>query len=79
MSLPFDVGDLGLGIGESASVIAGQEPLHHSHRYGWHHDAWSVTRHGPNSYDIERHHITDEAAWDAWGPWDACQTDFNPR
>jgi hypothetical protein len=80
MALPFDPRSLGLGIGESASVINANEPLHSSPHFGWHHDAWLVTRVGPNNYQVHpKHHVTREADWGAWGPWDACQTDFNPR
>lgn len=75
MSAPFDPRDLGLGPGESASVIQGDELLHHSRAFGWHHDAWLVS----GNRIIAKDHVTNEAHWDAWGPWDACQTDFKPR
>jgi hypothetical protein len=75
MSAPFDPRSLGLKPGELASVIQGDEPLHHSQAFGWHHDAWLVS----GSRLIAKDHVTNEAHWDAWGPWDACQTDFKPR
>jgi len=60
MSAPFDVRDLGLRIGESAIVIDSNEPLHSSRDFGWHHNAWDVTRIGPNNYHVRELHITRE-------------------
>jgi hypothetical protein len=47
VSAPFDSRGLGLGIGESASVMDANEPLHPSRGLGWHHDAWLVDRVAP--------------------------------